>query len=215
MTNRLFDEPIGSFLERAASKAATPGGGAAAALAAALGASMGEMAAAVTSAGTGDGGPSSTVAEAAARLHAARLAAEELAEADMAAFGSWMAAYRLPKGTEEEKAARTRSMVEATDGAIEVPLRLLRLCVSGLHAAGELADATKLRVLSDLGISAVFLASAARAAELTVRMNLGDVRDPGKRERARDEAHTLLAEADRLQEAVLTAVERRMETEHK
>ena len=76
----------------------------------------------------------SAAAKAALEPIASRLM--ELADADTRAFNDVMAAYRLPKATDEEKAARTGAIQAALRGATEIPLETLRACADALaHGA--------------------------------------------------------------------------------
>lgn len=108
------DETIASFLTRLAARTAAPGGGATGALHAAQAAALLAMVARFSD------GPRSD-ADVVGRVRAAAdgLADEalELAEADSAAFEKVIAAYDLPKGTDEEKAARSAAIAETLGGA--------------------------------------------------------------------------------------------------
>ena len=125
------DETIASFLTRLAARTAAPGGGATGALHAAQAAALLAMVARYSDGPRHD-------AEVVGRVRAAAdgLAEEaiDLAEADAAAFQKVAAAYQLPKGTDEEKAARSDAIAEALAGAARPPPRMAiatPACTSG------------------------------------------------------------------------------------
>src|SRR5262245_9830052 len=123
---RFADLSIAAFLDVLARPEPTPGGGTAAAIAAATGTSLLMMVAGLTKTRNG-------TAEEAAALGEARLALERirerlvrLADVDSEAFNEVMAAYRLPKATDEEKAARKRAIQQGLRSATDAPLETLR-----------------------------------------------------------------------------------------
>ena len=120
------DEAIASFLNRLAARSAAPGGGTTGALHAAQAAALLAMVARYSDGPRHD-------AEVVGRVRAAAdgLAGEalELAEADSAAFERVADAYKLPKGTPEEQAARSDAIAEALGGAARPPADLMAAAV--------------------------------------------------------------------------------------
>src|SRR5215831_3936456 len=101
----LTKQTVESFLAAIRSSSPTPGGGSAAALAGAMGASLLAMVAGLPkSAATAE--DTERLKAAGARCTAIAGELEALVERDSEAYDSVLAAYKLPKGTEEEKAAR-------------------------------------------------------------------------------------------------------------
>ncbi len=134
---KLLSLPAAELLDRFASPDPTPGGGSAAALAGALGAALVSMVCAMPKSRTG-------AAPERARLDAALAWAREagqrlraLVEEDARAYDAVVAAYRLPKGTDEEKAARKAAVAAAMVGATEVPLETAEACLVVLKSAEE------------------------------------------------------------------------------
>ncbi len=120
---RLVDRTLEKFTEETASESVAPGGGSVAAAVGALGAALGTMVANLSShkRGWDDRWEEfSDWAEQGKRHHDELL---RLVDADTDAFNQVMAAFKLPNGTDEEKAARNRAVTEATKHAIEIPLR--------------------------------------------------------------------------------------------
>jgi len=88
-----------------------------------------------------------------------------------------MAAYRLPKASDEEKAARTRAIQAALRGATEIPLETLRACAHALEHARVVADCGNRSAESDVGVAFGLLRAAANGAAANVRSNLGGLKD--------------------------------------
>ena len=122
----------GTFLEELASKAPTPGGGAASALCGAVAAALTAMLANLT---VGKAGSEENEQQTAQIIAAAGKLREELtalADDDAAVFGKFMAAYKMPKTTDEEKAARTAAIQQAAVAAADVPMQIAEKSMEGL-----------------------------------------------------------------------------------
>lgn len=129
-----------------------------------------------------------------------------LAQEDSDAYDAVVAARRRPKGTEEERAARTREMAAANRLAAEVPIETAREAVTLLSALPELAEKGNPNAASDAGASALLLEAAAQAALLNVAINLSGVEDPRFAGRMREESAELARDAERLRLKVLGVV---------
>jgi methenyltetrahydrofolate cyclohydrolase len=174
---RFADQSVSEFLAALSSSSPTPGGGTASAIAGAMGASLLLMVAGL------DKSKNDTQEErvllADARRALATLCARlvELADTDAEAFDQVMAAYRLPKGNEEEKAARTSVIQRALWRATEVPLETLRVCADALEYGPVVARCGNRTAASDVGVGVRLLEAAAGGAEANVRTNLNGIRD--------------------------------------
>ncbi|MFI5272945.1 MAG: cyclodeaminase/cyclohydrolase family protein, partial [Ktedonobacterales bacterium] len=162
---------ITTFLDALASGDAAPGGGAAAALAGALAAACAEMVGHFTL-----GRPRFAAIEARTgavveRLAAARAELVTQMTADERAFAAVAAAYRLPKSTDDERAARAAAITVALSGAMQPPLAVMRLTNEVLGATAELGAAGNPSVASDAACAALLGEAAVRAAAVNVRVN--------------------------------------------
>jgi formiminotetrahydrofolate cyclodeaminase len=180
------DQTIGAFLEQLAARVPAPGGGAVAALHAAQAAALLGMVARYTT------GPKyAEHAEAVDELVGVsdqwRQDALALAEADAAAFGAVGEAYKLPKDTEEAKAARSAAIAEATVAAARPPAEVVLLCVRLLNAARQLLPIGNRNVITDVAAAAEATRAAAVTARVNIEVNLGAVTDP----QARKELETI------------------------
>ena len=124
----LHEMTLPAFVEELASNSPAPGGGSIAALGGALAAGLVSMVGELTR-----GREKYAAAQADMELlcakgkeYAATLL--KLIDEDTAAFNDFMAAMKLPKDTDEQKAARRAAMQEAAKGTVEAPLRTLNLC---------------------------------------------------------------------------------------
>jgi formiminotetrahydrofolate cyclodeaminase len=172
------DETIGSFLTRLAARSAAPGGGATGALHAAQAAALIAMVARFSDGPRYD-------AETVGRVRAAAdgLADEAvgIAVADQAAFEVVIAAYRLPKGTEEDKAARSAAIADALGGAARPPADLMAASVRLVGLAEELFPVANKNVTSDIAAAAAAISAAAVTAQLNIEANLSGVKDEALR----------------------------------
>lgn len=160
-------ETIGTYLDRLASDDPTPGGGAAGAVHAAQAAALIGMVARFTT-GKRFASHESEVAEICQSADEQAQAALQLADADEAAFQQVIAAYRLPKGSEEEVTGRSSAIQTALVAAASPPQRLVEVAASIVRLGERLAPFGNPNVLSDVAAAA----EAARAAAATARVNI-------------------------------------------
>src|SRR5262245_1840369 len=123
----LVDLSVRDLLNAFSSSHPTPGGGSAAALASAVGASLLAMVAGLPKTRSGSDDERDRLAAVLPGLVDVRAQLADAVDADTAAYNGVVAAYKLPKGTDEEKAARTSSIQRALKAATDVPLSIVRL----------------------------------------------------------------------------------------
>lgn len=194
---KLTGQTVTALLEAIRSPHPTPGGGSASALAGAMGASLLAMVAGLPKPRASTPEETARLAEAGARCTAlaARLAA--LVDGDSEAYEKVMAAFKLPKGTGEEKAARSGRIQEATQAATEAPLDVMRVCAEALGHAGDVAAFGNHNASSDVQVALELLGAGLRGAGFNVDINVGSLKDAGYVARATQEAGRLAGEADR------------------
>jgi formiminotetrahydrofolate cyclodeaminase len=196
----VFDQSVGSWLEDLASEASVPGGGAAAALNAAVGAALVAMVCNLTIGKSRYAEHEPLMREALASATELRSLALQLAGDDAIAFGAVTEAYRLPKDTDEDKAARTAAIQAALIGAADVPLRTAAVAAAIIDLAGRILAGANVNVLSDVAVAAASARAALDAAVINVEINLGAMKDPARRD-------ALRAELDKHTAAVTAAAE--------
>lgn len=94
------------------------------------------------------------------------------ADADVAAFDRVMSAYRLPKGSDVERATREQAIAVEFVVATQLPLDLVRDLVEALQVAGELEPRVRRQVYSDVLAGRDLIAGAAWATVRTIDGNI-------------------------------------------
>lgn len=174
---RLRDLTVTDFTEILASDAPAPGGGSVAALFGACGASLAEMTANLTIG-------KKKYADHWANAEAAKTVAEPLIEQfrkaiddDTLAFNKLFEAMHLPKDTDEQKAVRRAAMEETTKEAANMPFHTLTLCAHTVAVLEKLVGRINPNCVSDFGVGAAAIVTAARGAWLNVCINLQSLSD--------------------------------------
>src|SRR5690606_4029641 len=101
----------------------------------------------------------------------------KLVDADTAAFNRIMSAFALPKGTDEEKKLRSKTIQEATKFAIEIPFKVMELSYESMEIIKAMADIGNPNSVSDAGVGALCARSAVMGAFMNVRINAGGYED--------------------------------------
>ncbi|MDD2420925.1 MAG: cyclodeaminase/cyclohydrolase family protein [Heliobacteriaceae bacterium] len=135
---------------------------------------------------------------------------EDLVRQDMAAFAAYMAVFKLPKETAEEKAARAQALQDAAKEATEVPLAIAEACLAILQAAAELAPIGNKMAISDAGVGAYLAEASLKSALLSVDINLPVIKDAGYVAAATARRDALIAEAGQLKDKAVTVVAERL-----
>ncbi len=177
-------QPIGRWLDELASEAPAPGGGAAAALEAATGAALVEMVCNLTIGKPAYAEHEQAMLAVRGRASSIRAEALGLAAEDAAAFSAVIAAYRLPRETDAERASRTSKIHEALVGAAEVARSTAMLAAQVLDLAEEIAPIGNPNVISDAAAAAGAARAAVQTSLLNVRVNAAalDAADPARAE---------------------------------
>lgn len=170
----LWDRPAADLLAETASHQPTPGGGSVAALSGAFGAALVHMAAVISRNKARKSGAEvpAELETALADLEQTQLRLRALADEDVAVFRQFVAATKLPKGTDAEKKTRADALAHAGEVARQTPLDIARCCVAALETARSLLPVTHAEVVSDVGAGAALLRGALDAALLTLDINL-------------------------------------------
>lgn len=192
---KLSTSSVTSLLAAFRSSAPTPGGGSAAALAGAVGASLFAMVAGLPKPRAESDEQLHQLAAAGERCTALALQLEALIDQDSAAYDLVVEAFRLPKGTDEEKAARSAAIQEAMKSATEAPLEVMRRCAEALTCGPVILALGNPNASTDAQVGSALLAAARRGAAQNVEVNLGSLKDAVYVQRVRTEAQALAATA--------------------
>jgi formiminotetrahydrofolate cyclodeaminase len=171
------DVTIEGFLDDLAAGAPVPGGGAAAALAVATGAALAAMVCRLTLGREKYREHREAMDAALEAAEELRSQARKLIAEDVAAYTAVTEAYRLPQGTDEERAARAGRVEEALKGATEVPLRTAALAAQVIEFCAAIADSANPNALGDLAVGVLSARTALEGSAINVRINLGLIRD--------------------------------------
>lgn len=173
ITSKTLREVIAAF----ASSDPTPGGGSASALASSVGASLLVMVASLPKTRNQSEDDRTALTFAAGALTGIQHQLTEAIDADSAAYGHVVDAYRQPKATDAEKSARKAAVERALRQATDVPLGVMRLSVDAIkHAPGVAAHGHR-AASSDVGVALALLQAGLEGARLNVRVNLGGITD--------------------------------------
>ena len=173
----LTQQTVGTFLAAIRSSNPTPGGGSASALAGAMGASLLAMVAGLPKSKAATVEDAERLSAAGRRCAAIASELETLVERDSDAYNQVLAAYKLPKGTDEEKAARSAAVQAGFRAAIAAPLAVMRACAAAAEQGVVVATLGLASAASDVQVGIELLNAALRGAKLNVETNLGSVKD--------------------------------------
>ncbi len=163
------------FLDALADGSPTPGGGSAAAYAGAMGAALVAMVARLTLGKKKYADVNEQMLAILDEADVLQMRLTAAVEEDAAAFDKVMAAFRLPKGSEEEKAIRAAAINKATIHAAEVPLETARKSVRVIELAAQVAQLGNLNAITDAGTGAAMAQAALTSAGYNVRINILDL----------------------------------------
>ncbi|MBM7865420.1 formimidoyltetrahydrofolate cyclodeaminase [Heliobacterium gestii] len=207
----IFERPLRNVIEQAASASPTPGGGSVSAITGAFGASMAAMVANLTVGKEKYKDVEPQALEQVKRLEGIMARLEGLVQADMDAFEAFMAVYKLPKDTDEQKAARAKARQAAAIEATEVPLAIGDACLEALEAAVGLAAIGNSTAISDVGVGAYLAEASLKGALLSVDINLPAINDSEFVNNAKARRERLIAEAERLRAEAIAVVGKRIQ----
>jgi len=207
---RLVDLNLRAFIEETASESPAPGGGSVAAALGALGAALGTMVANLTSHKRGWDDRWEEFSRWADQGKASQDQLVSLVDADTDAFNEILAAFRLPKGTAEEKQARAAAIETANCGAIEVPLRVMEVSLESMKVLREMATNGMKQSVSDAGVGALCARGAVLGAGLNVRINVSGLKDEAVAQGYRARAEELTQQAITDEAEILAIVEGRL-----
>jgi formiminotetrahydrofolate cyclodeaminase len=208
--SEIKDQSIQSFLDELASKSATPGGGSVSAL---LGAQSAALTSMVCNLTIGKPKYAEVDAEMQALLQKSEALREKLTgliKADVDVFNRLMAAYGLPKETDEEKLARTEAIQTVLKTATEVPLNCARACAEAIELSRCAANKGNLGVISDAGAAVMAGYGGLKSAALNVYINTGSLKDRQFAEAKLAELETIIKDVDGIVEDVYQTVKSKL-----
>ncbi len=203
---KLVRMSLKNFAAETASESPAPGGGSISAYMGALGAALGTMVANLSAHKRGWDDRWKEFSDWAEKGQAIMHELVALVDEDTAAFDNIMAAFGLPKGTDEEKAARAAAIEEATLHATKVPLRTMKASLKAFEIARAMASGGNPNSVSDAGVGALAARSAVLGAELNVKINAAGLKDRDAADRLVGEAAEIAAKAVQEEKEILDIV---------
>ena len=203
---RLVRMDLKAFADETASESPAPGGGSISAYMGALGAALGTMVANLSSHKRGWDDRWKEFSDWAVKGQAVMKELVGLVDEDTAAFDRIMAAFGMPKGSEEEKAVRAQAIEDATLYASQVPLRTMKASFKVFELARAMAAEGNPNSVSDAGVGALAARSAVLGACLNVKINAVGLKDKAKAAELIAEAENLAAKAVQEEKGILDIV---------
>ena len=206
------DEPLAGmslrgFIEEVAARSSAPGGGSVSAVLAALGAGLGAMVAKLTYGVRRFEKVDPQMRAVIPPLHSVTRELIAMIDADTSAFNEYMEGVRMPKGTPEEKAARTARMQQGLKTAVRVPLATMTLGDGAWEALCETARFGNPASRSDVQVGARSLETGIWGAYQNVLINLEGITDEAFKAETRTIADAMADRARRKMKDVLEILE--------
>jgi len=177
MTERLTDKTVAIFLDELASSAPAPGGGSVAALSGALGAALVSMVCNLTVGKKRFADVEQDIKAILEKSESLRHRLIDLLQADVKAYTAVSQAMKMPRATDEEKAARAEAMQKALKHATEVPMQVATACVEVIGLCQPVAEKGNKNAVSDAGVAILMAEAGLRSAALNILINLGWIED--------------------------------------
>ena len=204
------DMTIQTFLDGLASKTSTPGGGGAAAVSGAMGAALISMVANFTIGKKGCEDVEEESKQILAKSEELRVKLTDAINDDVDVFNRVMAAYGMPKESDEEKATRSTEIQAALKEATDVPLECAKLCREVVNLSQPIAEKGNKNVISDAGVAVLAGYAGLRSAALNVYINIGGIKDKEFADDRRQQLESLLDDMDVLKEEIYELVKSRL-----
>lgn len=207
---RLIRMDLRAFADETASESPAPGGGSISAYVGSLGAALGTMVANLSAGKRGWEDKINLFSDFAAQGQHVKDTLLTLVDEDTNAFNKIMNAFGLPKGTDEEKKARTQAIEDATKYACEIPFKVMETAYSILPMLAAMIEQGNPNSITDAGVGVLCVKTAVRGAYFNVLVNAQGLKDRAFAEDIKSRAKQILdknhAEADALVAKVEAAI---------
>lgn len=207
---KLVEMLVKGFVEETASSSPAPGGGSVSALMASLSAALGQMVIRLTSSKKSfvelDSSIQDEMKKTLSLLEKSQNTLISLIDEDTDAFNDYMAALKLPKETDDDKAKRRKAMSDALIVAMQVPLKTAQTALLILKNLPIIAKYGNKNAASDIGVASLSARAALEGAILNVKINLGGIDDKKIAEEKRNECDCMLKEGEELKTEILKEI---------
>lgn len=196
---KLIDLSLRDYNKEVFGEAPAPGGGSVSAYAGSLGVALTQMVGSLTIDKKAFEGltedEKAEMKKIQAELDPIREELEEIVDTDASSFDDVIAAFKLPKETDEEKKARSAAIQEGYKKALEIPLRAAELCLKALNLQSIYANCGNKNAITDVGVGTLLLQSGLEGALFNVLINVNSIKDEEYANNIRKKADELLKEA--------------------
>lgn len=199
-----IEKPMRFFLDRLCSNSPEPGGGSASALTGATAASLSGMLAALTVNKKGYEQVKPEMEEILSKAESLKEELLDLLQKDTEAFNDASKAFKLPKGTEDEKKRREKAVEGGLKKATEVPLNIMEKSLEVARLAKRVLKKGNEMAISDGAISALFAEAAAIGAMINVRINFSWMKDKEYIAETENKLGVILKEIRQIKEEAVT-----------
>lgn len=203
----LINMTLKEFANETASESPAPGGGSISAYLGAIGVSLGTMVANLSSHKRGWDNRCPEFSDWAEKGQFYKDSLLNMVDEDTNAFNKIMDAFGLPKGSDEEKAARKQAIQNATKYAIEVPFKVMKLSYDSMEVMKQMALEGNPNSVTDAGVGALSARSAVMGAFLNVKINSADLDDKSFVEKILKEGQEIQNKTISLEKEILDIVE--------
>jgi len=202
----LADMNVKEFLKKTASNSPVPGGGSVAALSAGVAAALTEMVANLTIGKKGYEDAEEEMKEVVKAGTSYRLQFIEDIDKDSDAFNEVMAAFKLPKETEEEKEARKNAIQAGSKNATLVPLQVAKDAFKMMEIIEKVVVKGNKNAVTDGAVAAMMARTAVLSALYNVKINLGSIKDEAFVEDVTKQMEELEAKVGAVESEILAKV---------
>lgn len=204
---RLIRMDLRTFADETASESPAPGGGSISAYVGSLGAALGTMVANLSAGKRGWEDKINLFSDFAAQGQHVKDTLLTLVDEDTNAFNKIMNAFGLPKGTDEEKKARTQAIEDATKYACEIPFKVMETAYASMSMLQAMVEQGNPNSITDAGVGVLCVKTAVRGAYFNVLVNAQGLKDRTYADDIKLRAKTLLDKNHAEADAILARVE--------
>ena len=203
---RLIDMDLVAFANETASESPAPGGGSISAYVATLGVSLGTMVANLSASKKGWEATWEEFSDWAEKGQQFKKQLMHLVDEDTRAFNMILEAFKLPKGTDEEKAIRKEAVQAATKFAIEIPFQVMEVTLQSMQVMKTMVEKGNPNSITDAAVGALCARTAVLGAHMNVRINASGFGDKAYLEKILARAMKIEAEAMQIEKEIIEKV---------
>lgn len=207
---KLVDLTVAEFADETSRESPAPGGGTISATMGMLAAALGTMVANLSSHKAGWDARWHEFSQWADKGQALQAELKHLVDEDTEAFNRIMDAFGMPKGTDEEKTARTAAIQAATLYATQVPLRTMKAAYATFDLCQAMTEEGNPNSVTDAGVGVLAARAAVLGAGLNVKINAASLKDRATAEQLVAEANNLIEAANERERTISAIVESKL-----